>query len=90
MKQYAEQFYSGAVAPAATPNVPALRPSQQLAQQIVRESEGDEQMIEGVVTILRGIADMDNRLRSAEERLADFAREGVTVDRQQFLDRVMA
>jgi hypothetical protein len=47
-------------------------------------------MIEGVVTILRGIADMDNRRRSAEERLADFAREGVTVDRQQFLDRVMA
>jgi hypothetical protein len=90
MKQYAEQFYSGAVAPAATPNVPALRPSQQLAQRIVDESEGDEQMIEGVVTILRGIADMDNRRRSAEERLADFAREGVTVDRQQFLDRVMA
>jgi hypothetical protein len=67
-----------------------LRPSQQLAQRIVDESEGDEQMIEGVVTILRGIADMDNRRRSAEERLADFAREGVTVDRQQFLDRVMA
>jgi hypothetical protein len=50
----------------------------------------DREMIDGVVDLLRGIVDMDNRRRSAEERLANFQREGVHVDREDFLARVMA
>jgi Asp-tRNA(Asn)/Glu-tRNA(Gln) amidotransferase B subunit len=74
-------------------NVPIVRPAQMMAQTIVEETESendnDDEMIEGVIEILRGIGDMDNRQRSAEERLADFAEQGVDVDRDDFLRKVM-
>ena len=71
---------------------------QDLAQRLVAQAQGatqpagedDTAMIEGVIEILRDIADMDNRRTSAERRLADFEREGVAVDRADFLARVMA
>lgn len=94
LKAYAkEQFGEGQSAPAAAGGVPAVRPSAELARRLVEESEAgnsNDEMISGVLDILRGIADMDNRRRLAEQRLADFEREGVTVDRADFLARVMA
>lgn len=54
------------------------------------EADRDRDMIDGVVDLLRGIEDMDNRMQSAEERLANFEREGVQVDREDFIRRVMA
>ncbi len=92
MRQYAMQQFAAEV---GAMNVPVLRPAQAMAQSIVeetensREEERDEEMIEGVIEILRGIGDMDNRQRSAEERLADFAEQGVEVDREEFLRKVM-
>jgi hypothetical protein len=91
MRQYAMQQFAAEV---GAMNVPVLRPAQAMAQSIVEETENgreerDEEMIEGVIEILRGIGDMDNRQRSAEERLADFAAQGVEVDREEFLRKVM-
>jgi hypothetical protein len=75
-----------APSPAQGTETPAQR-----ALRLVQGTENENQaMIDGVIEILRGIADMDNRRASAEQRLADFAREGVTVDREAFLAEVMA
>ena len=82
--QYPEQ---AAQQPAATP---AQRAAQLVQATEAEEEDDDTAMIDGVIDILRGIADMDNRRTSAEQRLADFEREGVTVDRADFLARVMA
>jgi hypothetical protein len=65
-------------------------PAQRALRLVQGTEEEDRGMVDGVIDILRGIADMDNRRASAEERLADFAREGVTVDREAFLAEVMA
>jgi hypothetical protein len=90
MRQYAMQQFASEM---TAMNVPIVRPAQMMAQTIVEETESendnDDEMIEGVIDILRGIGDLNNRQRSAEERLANFEREGVTVDRADFLRRVM-
>jgi hypothetical protein len=90
MRQYAMQQFASEM---TAMNVPIVRPAQMMAQSIVEETENDndndDEMIEGVIDILRGIGDMDNRQRSAEERLADFAEQGVDVDRDDFLRKVM-
>jgi hypothetical protein len=87
LRAKAQELAGGQTAAAQTAQTPAQR-ALSLVQQT--EGEGDQAMIDGVIDILRGIADMDNRQRSAEERLANFAAEGVTVDRADFLARVMA
>ena len=92
MRQYAMQQFASEI---TAMNVPIVRPAQMMAQSIVEETENDndddndDEMIEGVIDILRGIGDMDNRQRSAEERLADFAEQGVDVDRDDFLRKVI-
>jgi hypothetical protein len=90
MRQYAMQQFASEM---TAMNVPIVRPAQMMAQTIVEETESendnDDEMIEGVIEILRGIGDMENRQRSAEERLADFADQGVQVDRDDFLRKVM-
>ena len=90
MRQYAMQQFASEM---TAMNVPIVRPAQMMAQSIVEETENDndndDEMIEGVIDILRGIGDMDNRQRSAEERLADFAEQGVDVDRDDFLRKVI-
>jgi hypothetical protein len=86
--QLKAQEEAGTTAPAQAVNE---TPAQRALRLVQQTEEGDDTaMINGVIDILRGIADMDNRQRSAEERLAQFASEGVTVDRADFLARVMA
>jgi hypothetical protein len=87
LRAKAQEVAGGQTATAQPAQTPAQRALSHVQQ---TEGEGDQAMIDGVIDILRGIADMDNRQRSAEERLANFAAEGVTVDRADFLARVMA
>jgi hypothetical protein len=88
MREFARVNLGGEQQPAQAATLTPAQRARELAQETERGD--DTQMIEGVIDLLRGIADMENRQRSAEQRLADFAREGVTVDRADFLQRVMA
>jgi hypothetical protein len=53
------------------------------------EEEDNTEMINGIVSMLRRIADTDNRMSSAEASLADFEAEGIVVNREEFIQRVM-
>lgn len=91
MREFARVNLGGEQQPAQAPALTPAQRARELAQETeVEDDEDDTDMIEGVIELLRGITDMENRQRSAEQRLADFAREGVTVDRADFLQRVMA
>ncbi len=96
LQAYAQQLYGGEPTPMAAPGVVAT-PAQRAAalvqateEEEEEEEEGDEEMIEGVIRILRTITDLDNRRTSAEASLVDFIAEGVTVDREAFLGAVLA
>jgi hypothetical protein len=95
MKTYAKDLFNGEHnGEAATAGaVPVLRPVRDMAASIVRETEedddDDQEMIDGVIDILRGITDEENRRRSAEERIADFTAQGIAIDREAFMQRVM-
>jgi hypothetical protein len=90
MKTYAQSQFAGEAT--TTGPVPVLRPVRDMAASIVQETENNDdnaEMIDGVVDILRGIADEENRRRSAEERIADFTAQGIAIDREAFMQRVM-
>ena len=91
MKTYAQSQFNGEAATAGA--VPVLRPVRDMAASIVQETEedddDDQEMIDGVIDILRGITDEENRRRSAEERIADFTAQGIAIDREAFMERVM-
>lgn len=75
--------------------VEALLPAARLEEVTEAESPGGEEednteMIDGIVAMLRRISDTDNRMASAEASLADFEAEGIVVNRDEFMARVMA
>jgi hypothetical protein len=75
--------------------VEALLPAARLEEVTEVESPGGEEgdnteMIDGIVAMLRRISDTDNRMASAEASLADFEAEGIVVNRDEFMARVMA
>jgi hypothetical protein len=75
--------------------VEALLPAARLEEVTEAESPGGEEednteMVDGIVAMLRRISDTDNRMASAEASLADFEAEGVVVNRDEFMARVMA
>jgi hypothetical protein len=48
-------------------------------------SEGDREMIEGVISIINKVRDLDNRKEIVMDMLEQFDREGVKVDSQGFM-----
>jgi hypothetical protein len=50
---------------------------------------GDEEMVQGIIDMLRMVKDTTNRMEIANSRLQDFASQGIWVSAQKFMDKVM-
>lgn len=53
------------------------------------EENNNEEMIDGIIEMLRQIEDMDNRKRVAIQKLQELQKEGIQVDAEDFLEDVM-
>ena len=51
------------------------------------ELSNQKEMIDGIVDMLTQVEDLDNRKEMALDRLKDFDKEGININREEFLDR---